>query len=427
MAPEAFDGKRNERTDIWSVGVILYQMLAGSLPHAQADTASLIGAIVRLDPPPLPHSVPEELRRVVARALERDPARRYASAAEMRRDLRQAVRKAPPPLIPETVVAPAPKRSRAMVWGLALGAAGLLLFVVFGAAAALYLSGSSRESSPQQAAAVEQGSKVTVNQTADVRPTATPTPSPSPAKDERADLRRWLGMLSRSDQVKQVLKETSAALAADPGDAFALRARSAAYDLSLNVARGKQDAAQAERLLANPARAEEFEARCYSRLDLEKLDDALGDCARAVGLDPQYAWAWCTRGGVYLEKDDPDDALNNFNRALELDPRNTLAHLLRGFIFIKKGDFDSALDDFNRAIELDPRNVWAYMSRGKAEEGKDDYDTAIADYTRAIELDPRFEEAYKQRSELYRKTDRDDLADADARTAQQLHQQGSQK
>ncbi len=150
MAPEAFDGKRNERTDIWSVGVILYQMLAGRLPHAQADTASLIGAIVRLDPPPLPHSVPEELRKVVARALERDPSRRYASAAEMRRDLRQAVRKAPsPPPIPETVVAPAPKRSRAKVWGLALGAAGLLLFViaVFGAAA-FYLSAPSRESPP---------------------------------------------------------------------------------------------------------------------------------------------------------------------------------------------------------------------------------------------------------------------------------------
>jgi WD40 repeat protein len=88
MAPEAFDGKRNERTDVWSVGVILYRMLAGHLPYGQEDIVSLVGAILSHDPPPLPDSVPESLHRVVTRSLKRDPAERYQSAAEMRRDLR---------------------------------------------------------------------------------------------------------------------------------------------------------------------------------------------------------------------------------------------------------------------------------------------------------------------------------------------------
>lgn len=44
MAPEAFDGKRNERTDIWSVGVIFYQLLGGRLPYDQPDMPSLVGA-----------------------------------------------------------------------------------------------------------------------------------------------------------------------------------------------------------------------------------------------------------------------------------------------------------------------------------------------------------------------------------------------
>jgi len=426
MAPEAFDGKRNERTDIWSVGVILYQMLAGRLPHTQQDMTALIGAIVRLDPPPLPYSVPEAVRRVVARALERDPSRRYASAAEMRRDLRQAMREGPPPSprpIPETVLAQAPKGSRAKVWALALGAAGLLLFVVVGAAA-FYLSESSRESPPAaRAAPAGQTGKATANQAADVTPTATPTPE----RDEVADLRRWLGMLNHSERVGQVLKETGAALAANPRDAFALRARSAAYDMDLNTVREKQDARQIEQVLANPTRAEEFEARCYARLDLEKLDDALGDCTRALGLDPQYAWAWYTRGGAYLEKNDPDDALSDFNKAIELDPRNTLSHILRGFIYLKRQDYDSAAADFNRAIELDPRNTLAYISRGKVEEGREDYDAAIADCDKAIELDPRLEQAYQLRSEDYRKNGQDDLADADAAKARQLHPQGSQK
>src|SRR5205085_8138967 len=42
MAPEAFDGRRNEQTDIWAAGVIFYQMLTGRLPFPQKDPASLM-------------------------------------------------------------------------------------------------------------------------------------------------------------------------------------------------------------------------------------------------------------------------------------------------------------------------------------------------------------------------------------------------
>jgi formylglycine-generating enzyme required for sulfatase activity len=92
MAPEAFDGKRNERTDIWAVGVIFYQLLGGSLPYDQQDMVSFIGAIMRHDPAPLPESVPEVLRRVVMKALQREPSQRYQSAIEMRQELREAER-----------------------------------------------------------------------------------------------------------------------------------------------------------------------------------------------------------------------------------------------------------------------------------------------------------------------------------------------
>lgn len=90
MAPEAFDGKRNEQTDIWSVGVMFYQMLSGRLPFDQPDIPSFIGAIMRHDPPALPDSVPAVLRKIAMKALQRDPANRYSSATEMRSDLREA-------------------------------------------------------------------------------------------------------------------------------------------------------------------------------------------------------------------------------------------------------------------------------------------------------------------------------------------------
>jgi WD40 repeat protein len=90
MAPETLDGDRNEQTDVWSVGVIFYELLAGRLPYDQPDIPSLVGAIMRFDPPPLADTVPEVLRQIVMKALQRDPANRYSSAAEMRRDLREA-------------------------------------------------------------------------------------------------------------------------------------------------------------------------------------------------------------------------------------------------------------------------------------------------------------------------------------------------
>jgi len=123
MAPEAFDGQRNEQTDVWSIGVIFYEMLSGRLPYDQPDIPSFIGAIMRHDPPGLPNSVPEVLRQIVTRALQRDPANRYGTAAEMRRDLREAehrlwlggretvdVQPSPPPTIPALIPEPAHER-----------------------------------------------------------------------------------------------------------------------------------------------------------------------------------------------------------------------------------------------------------------------------------------------------------------------------
>lgn len=90
MAPEAFDGKHSEQTDLWAVGVILYQLLTGQLPFPQTDITSLIGAIVLRDPDPLPGSLPSSLQEVVMRALRKVGRERFISAAEMRRMLSAA-------------------------------------------------------------------------------------------------------------------------------------------------------------------------------------------------------------------------------------------------------------------------------------------------------------------------------------------------
>lgn len=84
MAPEAFDAVRNEQTDLWSVGVLLYQMLAGRMPFPQRDQSSLMKAILMAEAQPLPADLPDWLRQAVGTAMSKDPAERFRSATEMR-------------------------------------------------------------------------------------------------------------------------------------------------------------------------------------------------------------------------------------------------------------------------------------------------------------------------------------------------------
>ena len=89
MAPECFDGKRNIKTDIWSVGVILYRMLAGYLPFQEKEFFELSAAIKFNEVEPLPNSIPLALQKIVAKALAKSPTERYQSAATMREELQE--------------------------------------------------------------------------------------------------------------------------------------------------------------------------------------------------------------------------------------------------------------------------------------------------------------------------------------------------
>ncbi|MFL6203569.1 MAG: protein kinase domain-containing protein, partial [Thermoanaerobaculia bacterium] len=92
MAPEQFRGQPAEpRSDVWGLGVVIYEMVTGRVPFGGASNLEMVRAILQSDPAPMSQllpGVPERLERIVARALSKPPAGRYASMEALAADLR---------------------------------------------------------------------------------------------------------------------------------------------------------------------------------------------------------------------------------------------------------------------------------------------------------------------------------------------------
>jgi serine/threonine-protein kinase len=88
MSPEQVTGKGiDKRSDLFSLGVMLYEMVAGRKPFTGDSVITITYNIMNMEPPPLP-GAPPGLDQVIRRAMAKEPARRYSSAAEMLEDLR---------------------------------------------------------------------------------------------------------------------------------------------------------------------------------------------------------------------------------------------------------------------------------------------------------------------------------------------------
>jgi TolB-like protein/Flp pilus assembly protein TadD len=189
MSPEQAEGKPvDPRSDVFSLGILLYEMITGERPFQGATQISTITAILRDPPRPVSerkHSLPRQLDRILQRCLEKDPERRYETARGLRNDLeslRSEVQSqprvaaatweasaAPPgaqthastpsqPPGPVSGPGPAAPRRRPPAWMLAAG-----LAVVLGGA---WLAGRQRDDQPQAPVAPAAPSPSTAASTA---------------------------------------------------------------------------------------------------------------------------------------------------------------------------------------------------------------------------------------------------------------------
>ncbi|HVS36468.1 MAG TPA: protein kinase, partial [Gemmataceae bacterium] len=92
MAPERFSGKGDLRSDLYSLGLTLYELLALRPAFAAPDRQQLVHQVLHADPPrlrQLDRSMPRDLETIVHKAIDRDPARRYQTAEQMADDLQR--------------------------------------------------------------------------------------------------------------------------------------------------------------------------------------------------------------------------------------------------------------------------------------------------------------------------------------------------
>ena len=143
MSPEQVRGDPvDARTDLYSLGTVLYEMLAGHRAFPAKSFVESGYAILHTEPEPLPTTIPPALVQVVQRCLEKDPTRRFQSARDLAFHLE--VLRAPsgsgPPTVTEPKVAAQPVPSRRWAWPPAAGRAGLAIALVVLAVAVVQLT-----------------------------------------------------------------------------------------------------------------------------------------------------------------------------------------------------------------------------------------------------------------------------------------------
>ena len=94
MAPERFDGRSDPRSDVYGLGLTLYELLTLRPPFEESDRIKLVERVLRENPVPprqIDRRIPRDLETIVLKALAKEPGQRYATAGDLADDLRRFI------------------------------------------------------------------------------------------------------------------------------------------------------------------------------------------------------------------------------------------------------------------------------------------------------------------------------------------------
>jgi tetratricopeptide (TPR) repeat protein/TolB-like protein len=455
MSPEQTQGKViDHRTDIFSLGVTLYEMITGENPFLAENEAAVIYKIINVDPRPMREirsSVPARLEQIVSKAIAKNPAERYRSMGEFRDDLFDLLRKVSPSralrfeALRLKTAHRAGKNVRIALVSLVVAAVAVAVvtqrneirdLLGFGglgdAPGVVVLPFKSQANSPRSAvladgltaelsARVERlsdfGDGLWVVPQGRVTGAVVTEPSRAralfgvdavlagTAKDTPGGLELELAVsnartMRRIDGIR--VTTSSEMWQRDLNEKLA-RA------LEVKLDDGKLDAFETGETMVPEA----FEALVlglgYVASTKEgAVDSAIAAINGAIARDSLYVTAYVQRAGALNRKYDAtketrwaDEALMSCRRALELDSLRSDAHVLCGSIHSSLGDDMGAIDEFKRALRVDGRDVAAFRNLYALYRGQGRYDEAEAVCRAAIAANPRYWGGHEDLGYLY--------------------------
>lgn len=327
MAPEQFsDAKRVDvRADVYSFGVMLYEMVSGRLPfvfrpRTLDEVWEKYGHAHRQQQPPELDAGSPELKQIVGACLAKDPARRFGDFGELRARLAHVYERLTGKAAPQAAV-------------------GVKLDAMHLADKGANLSALGR---------LEEGLAY-IEQALELMP------------DDPITWSNKIWMLARLGRYEEALAAADHALELQPGmHVWANKSK-----VLRLLGRYEEALACADRAIElKPMRLDGWVQKGAVLKALGRYEEALSCFERMLELDPRDGTAWGEKGELLLRLGRTDEALGCLDRAVGYSLGDAGAYFYKGVILNEQGQYDAALASYERALELRPSFAEAWVNRG---------------------------------------------------------------
>lgn len=428
MSPEQSSGLETDfRTDLFSLGVILYELLAGRRPFQEPTAAETMAAIIRDEVPPLTQAnpaVPPELERIVTRLLSKAPRDRYGSTIDLARDLREIRDMLTLSSGSRSTLPPLPAKPRRKLWPYAAIAIGVALlsgaswygfhmrtappkFVARSLGVLPFRDLSGMADGQLFADGIAETISAQLAQTSSIRIAPMVDGSAKGtlhdiAKRRGADLLLRGSVQRAGDQLRVSYAIVDPAsgddvagdtLTGTVAEVFALEDNVALHVLqTLGVAQMSRHVPQAKLAGASQASFTKAKGLLVHVKDERSVDGAidllqslLRDERDSAEVNAMLARALMSKYMLSHQRHYLDDASLYADRAAQLDPNLADAYAVLGHTRRLGGRLPEAVTSFSRGIELNPRAVESiagladtYSAMGRAADAEKAFERAIA-------------------------------------------------